>query len=90
MKTYQTHDLYAASALKINSFVLIDLIRDEKGRGIFVFQDRDDRPRIVRDYFSGQLTGSLKGFANAWADLKALVNEMEMNSNHADRTQTHK
>ena len=78
MKTFQTHDLYLSSALKINGFRLINLRRDERGRGIFVFEDRDSRPQIVRDYFSGELTGSLKGFSNAWADLKSLVNEIEM------------
>ena len=78
MKTFQTHDLYLSSALKINGFRLINLRRDERGRGIFVFEDRTNRPQIVRDYFSGELTGSLKGFSNAWADLKSLVNEIEM------------
>lgn len=78
MKTFQTHDLYLASALKINGFKLIDLKRDEKGRGIFLFEERNERPQIVRGYFSGDLTGSLKAFANAWADLKSLVNEMDM------------
>jgi hypothetical protein len=28
-------------------------------------------------YFPGDLTGSLKAFANAWSDLKGLVSEME-------------
>ncbi len=78
MNPYQTHDLYLASALKINGLRLIDLKRDEKGRGIFVFEDRNNRPQIVRDYFSGELRGSLKAFSNAWADLKSLVNEIEM------------
>ncbi len=78
MNPYQTSDLYLSSALKINGFRLIDLRRDEKGRGIFVFEDRPDRPQIVRDYFSGQLAGSLKAFSNAWADLKSLINEIEM------------
>lgn len=77
MKTFQTHDIYLSSALKINGFRLIDLIRDEKGRGIFVFEDRNNRPEIVRGYFSGELTGSLKAFSNAWADLKSLVNEID-------------
>jgi len=78
MRTFQTSDLYLSSALKINGFRLIDLRRDERGRGIFVFEDRNNRPRIVKDYFSGELTGSLKAFSNAWADLKSLVNEIEM------------
>ena len=78
MKPFETHDLYLSSALKINGFRLIDLKRDDRGRGIFVFEDRTDRPQLVKGYFSGELTGSLKAFSNAWADLKSLVNEMEM------------
>ena len=77
MKTFQTHDLYLASALKINGFKLIDLKRDEKGRGIFLF-GKERKTSNLRGYFSGDLTGSLKAFANAWADLKSLVNEMDM------------
>ena len=77
-KTFQTSDLYLASALKVNGFRLIDLKRDERGRGIFIFQDRSDRCEVVKGYFSGELTGSLKAFSNAWADLKSLVNEIEM------------
>lgn len=78
MKIFQTHDLYIASALKIYGFKLIDLIKDSKGRGIFIFEDRTDRQQIVKAYFSGELKGSLKAFSNTWADLKSLVNEIEM------------
>jgi hypothetical protein len=77
-KTFETHDLYLASALKINGFRLIDLKKDAKGKGLFFFEDRPDRPQWVKDYYSGELTGSLKAFSNAWADLKSLVNEIEM------------
>lgn len=76
-KTFKTTDLYLASALKICGFKLIDLKRDEKGKGTFIFEDRLDKPQLVRNYFSGELTGSLKAFSNAWADLKSLVNEID-------------
>ncbi len=78
MKTFETHDLYLASALKTHGFKLIDIKKNGNGRGIFVFEDQPDRPRYVRNYFSGELTGSLKWFSNVWADLKSLVSEMEM------------
>ena len=78
MKTFETHDLYLAAALKIHGFKIIDIRKNGNGRGIFVFEDQPDRTNFVKDYFSGELTGSLKGFSNAWADLKSLVNEMEM------------
>jgi hypothetical protein len=78
MQTFQTTDLYLASALKINGFRLIDLKKDEKGWGVFFFEERKDRPQIVKRYFSGELIGSLKAFSNAWADLKSLVNQIEI------------
>jgi predicted RNA-binding protein YlxR (DUF448 family) len=77
LKTFQTNDLYLASALKLSGFKLVDLERNENGRGIFVFQDRADRTQWVRNYYSGDLQGSLKSFSSVWADLKALVVEME-------------
>jgi len=78
MKTFETHDIYLATALKIHGFKLLDLKGDGRGKGIFIFEDRENRSQFVRDYFSGDLIGSLKAFSNAWADLKSLVNEIEM------------
>jgi hypothetical protein len=84
-KTFQTHDLYLASALKIHGFKIVDLKRNENGRGIFVFEDKPDRAQFIRAYFSGELTGSLKAFSNAWADLKSLISEMEMEKSNGKR-----
>jgi len=75
-----------AAALKINGFKIIDIKKNVNGRGIFVFEDQPDRSNFVRGYFSGELTGSLKAFSNAWSDLKALVIEMEMGRNDRSRT----
>ena len=75
---FETHDLYLAAALKIHGFRIIDLKRNGNGRGIFVFKDQPNRIQFVKAYFSGELSGSLKAFSNAWADLKSLINEMEM------------
>jgi hypothetical protein len=84
-QTYETHDLYLASALKIHGFKITDIKNNGNGRGIFVFEDQPARPKFVKEYFSGQLTGSLKAFSNAWADLKSLVSEMEMERSNAGR-----
>ena len=78
MKPFETHDLYLAAALQISGFKLIDLKKNGNGRGLFIFEDQPERPAFVRKYFSGELTGSLKAFSNAWADLKSLVNEIDM------------
>jgi hypothetical protein len=77
-KIFETHDLYLSAALKIHGFKIVDLKKNGNGRGIFMFEDQSTRPQYVKDYFSGELKGSLKAFSNAWADLKSLINEMEM------------
>ena len=81
-KTFETHDLYLAAALKIHGYKIINLRRNGNGRGIFIFEDRPDRSQFVKGYFSGELTGSLKGFSNAWSDLKGLISEMEMEKSY--------
>ena len=78
MRSFETHDIYLSAALKLHGFKLLDLKSDGRGKGIFVFEDKQDRPEFVKSYFSGELTGSLKSFSNAWSDLKSLVNQVEM------------
>ncbi len=85
LRTFETHDLYLAAALKIHNFKIIDLKRNGNGRGIFIFEDQSTRPQYVKNYFSGELTGSLKAFSNAWADLKSLISEMEMEKSNGKR-----
>jgi len=43
MKTFETHDLYLAAALKIHGFKIIDIKKNGNGRGIFVFEDQPGR-----------------------------------------------
>ena len=75
-KTFSTSDLYLSSALRISGFKLVDVKKDGSGKGTFVFEDRPDRSAFVQKYFLGELTGSLKAFANQWADLKNLLAQM--------------
>jgi len=72
---FRTNDLYLSAALKIHGFKLLKVEKDLRGRGTFIFQDRPNRSDVVTKYFSGELTGSLKDFSNAWADLKTLLNQ---------------
>ncbi len=81
MKLFETSDLYLSAALKIHGFRLVDLRKNGNSRGIFIFEDQENRERYVKDYFSGELTGSLKAFSNAWSDLKSMVVEMEIERN---------
>ena len=77
MKTFETHDLYLSAALKVSGFRLMDLKKDSKGKGLFVWEDKPERPKFVRDYFSGELQGSLKAYVDAWTALKSLLTESD-------------
>jgi hypothetical protein len=74
--TYSTHDIYLSACLRLNGFKLITFNKDNRGRGIFVFEDRPERAELVQKYFSGELTGNLKNFISTWKDLKGLLYEM--------------
>jgi hypothetical protein len=76
-KTFETHDLYLSAALKICGFRLLDLKKDSKGKGLFVWEDKPERPQYVRNYFSGVLEGSLKAYVDAWSSLKSLLIESD-------------
>lgn len=73
--TYETHDIYLAACLRLNGFKLISFNKDDRGRGVFIFQDRDGRPQLVQEYFAGELVGNLKNFISTWKDLKGLLYE---------------
>jgi len=64
---------------------VIDLERTDDGRGTFIFEDRPDKTQWVRNYYSGNLQGSLKLFSSVWADLKALGVEMEMENQNGSK-----
>ena len=84
-KTFETHDLYLAAALKIHGFKIINLRRNSDGRGIFTFEDQQSRSEYLKGYFSGELVGGPKAFSNAWSDLKGLINEMEIERSDGNR-----
>ena len=76
--TFATTDLYLSAALKLSGFKLIDIKKNHTGKATFLFQDQPDRVRYVREYFSGELQGSLKQFSNVWSDLKALITQIDI------------
>ncbi len=80
-KTFKTSDLHLATALKLHGFKLITVNKDfQSGRGIFIFEDESRRPVFVQDFFEGSLQGSLKKYISMWADLKALINQLDCGS----------
>lgn len=75
---FKTSDLYLAAALKVSGFRLLNIQKNNTGKGTFFFEDRDDRTKFVKDYFGGEIQGSLKAFASAWGDLKSLLNQIDI------------
>jgi len=78
MKTFSTHDIYLATALKLSGFNFLKIEREINGKGLFIIEDKPERSQYVEDYFSGKLSGSYKSFVNTWRDLKALIWEMKV------------
>lgn len=81
MPAFKTTDIHLSAALKTIGFKLIDIEKDDRGRGVFVFEDREDRETIVKDYFAGNLQGSLKSFTSNWLDLKNFIIQLGIEKN---------
>lgn len=69
--TYATSDFYLASYLKARGLRLQDAERDGR-RTTFVFEDREDRPDAVREFYNDG-TVRVNAFTHAIQDLKAVV-----------------
>lgn len=71
-KFFDTHDIYTAAALKTAGLKLV-AVRKDGQRGIFVFEDTKDRPKLIMDFFNGDLEQNVKQYVNNWLALKTLV-----------------
>jgi len=69
--TYETTDLYLGSFLKARNLCLLD-VRREGRRTTFIFEDRPDRPALVREFYNDGVV-RVNDFKNALQDLKAIV-----------------
>ena len=71
METYRTSDLYLSAYLKAKGLKLWD--KHKTGdKFVFIFEDRDDRQQLVRDFFNDGMV-SITVFKNAIQDLKTMV-----------------
>jgi len=70
-QTYETTDLYLGCYLKTCGFHLLDVRRDGR-RTTFVFEDRSDRGKVVREFYNDG-TVRVNDFTHALQDLKAIV-----------------
>ncbi len=70
-KGYQVSDFYLAAFLKAKKMKLIDISREGR-RVTFVFEDREDRQQITKDFYND---GSVQvnPFIHAIQDLKSII-----------------
>lgn len=71
MSNYLTSDLYLSAFLKARGLKLVDKKR-EGSRVVFIFQDRQDRETLIREFFNDGLV-SITALKGAIQDLKTLV-----------------
>lgn len=71
MKTYQVSDFYLAAFLKAKNFKLADISKEGR-RVIFIFEDRDDRSQLTKDFYNDGLI-QVSPFIHAIQDLKSII-----------------
>ena len=76
-ESYQTSDLYVAAWLLSNGFQIRDVNRRDKRRCDFIFQDRPDRPELVRAFLQGSVTGNVADFVYYLRKVKRLLYSYE-------------
>ena len=71
LESYATSDFYLACFLKASGMNLSDAEREGR-RTVFVFEDRSDRPELLRAFYNdGQV--EVNAFTHAIQDLKAVI-----------------
>ena len=71
MSEFLTSDLYLSAFLKAKGLKLIDK-KTEGKKVIFIFEDREDREDLVRQFFNDGLV-NITAFKSAIQDLKTMV-----------------
>lgn len=68
---YQVSDFYLAAFLKAKQMKLIDISREGR-RVTFVFEDREDRQQITKDFYNDGNV-QVNPFIHAIQDLKSII-----------------
>ncbi len=75
---YRTSDLYIAAWLLSKGLQLKGIDRSNKQRNDFIFQDRSDRPELVRQFTCGSATGNVADFVYYLGRAKRLLYSREV------------
>ncbi len=72
-KQFTLSDFYLSAFLKVKNFNLLDVIKTNPQRVVFVFEDRNDREKLVEDYLFGRSEVEPKSYVSAIKELKQLI-----------------
>lgn len=71
---YSTTDFWLAVFLKASGLKVI-AVRKNGGRSIFIFEGRDDREQLVRDFYNDGLI-RVNAVKNAAQDIKSMIHNL--------------
>lgn len=72
-KEFTSSDFYLAVFLRAKDFQLLNTIKSNPHRVLFVFEDREDRQNLVEDFLFGRTRIEPKRFISAIKELKQLL-----------------
>jgi len=72
-KQFTLSDFYLASFLRAKDFRLLNIIKDNPRRVLFVFEDTRDRQNLIEDFLYGRAFIEPKSFVSAIKELKQLL-----------------
>jgi hypothetical protein len=71
---YETTDFWLAVFLKASGLKIIT-VKKNCGRSIFVFENRNDREQLIRDFYNDGLI-RVNAVKNAAQDLKSMIHNL--------------
>ena len=74
VKGYPVSDFYLAAYLKAKNMKLMDIAREGR-RVTFIFEDREDRSTLVKDFYNDGMV-QVNPFIHAIQDLKSIIYNM--------------
>ena len=72
-QNFQTSDFYTAVFLLANEFKLIEIDKTNTRRFCFVFEDQENRVKLLEDYFNGSAKIEPRQFVSSIKELKTLM-----------------
>ena len=72
-QNFQTTDFYTAVFLLASDFKLLEIDKTNPRRFCFVFQDQENRAKLLEDFFNGKARIEPRQFISSIKELKTLM-----------------